>query len=199
MIQEKLAVFARTDTGKGVCRKLRSSGQVPAVLYGSKEAPQNMIIPKKRFLELLRKHDINILVDLDFEDDNALNALAVVREIQSHPVSNRLIHVDFMRVSLDKPIEATVPIHHVGVCKGVKMGGNLELVQRDVLIEALPNQIPAFLEVDISHVNIGENLHLSDIVPPEGVRLVDDMKKTILTIHGKTEEKEEESEETVEE
>lgn len=160
-----LSSSRREESGKGVARKLRAAGRIPAVFYGrgSDAIPLTMNL---RDLEtaLEATQGSNVIVDLKVEGAAAADRKAIIREIQRDPVGGRILHVDLQHISLTERITVEVPLVLVGVPTGVKdAGGILEYLLREIEVECLPTDIPANLEVDVSALQIGDTLHVSDI------------------------------------
>jgi large subunit ribosomal protein L25 len=170
-MQNSLTVTLRHEQGKGVARKLRAAGKVPGVVYGSGAEPRPVVLDGKMFELLVRAGGHHGLIDLSFEG-GAEPIKALVREIQVHPVSRAVEHVDLQQVSMRERIRIEVPIVLVGKPEGVKThGGILEHNLRNVEVECLPGDIPEQIEIDVSQLNIGQALHVSDLSIPKVVIL----------------------------
>lgn len=188
MKQIDLDAFVRTANGKGGARKLRKAGEVPAILYG----PGNPSIPiavNAHSIDLILKKNRgeHILFTLNLKQDgqDTGKRLAMVKMLQFHPVSERLRHVDFYEVSLDKTIEVDVPLIPFGKAKGVEIDkGILEIIKRTVKVKCLPTAIPKEIKVDITNLGIGQAIHIADIQAPEGVKFVEASKTAVITIVG---------------
>ncbi len=156
----------RDGVGKGVARRLREAGNVPAIYYGRGEEPVALTVQVKELETLLHgSAGSNVIVDLKVEGAAAADRKAILREIQRHPVRGNILHVDLQHISLSERITVEVPIVLVGVPTGVKDGGGiLEHLLREVEVECLPTDIPEKLTVDVSNLNIGESVHVSDLV-----------------------------------
>lgn len=161
-----LKASARQGTGKSVTRKLRAQGSLPATLYGVGSEAQSLTVPADDFELLYRAREGGNFV-LNLSVDGAAPILSIVRDRQRHPVTNRVIHVDFQRISLDKPIHVEVPVHIIGESRAIKdFGGILEHLLRQVEISCLPADIPDAIEVDISELRLNESIHVSDLSVP---------------------------------
>lgn len=156
----------RDGVGKGVARRLREAGNVPAIYYGRGEEPVALTLQVKELETLIHgSAGSNVIVDLKVEGAAAADRKAILREIQRHPVRGNILHVDLQHISLSERITVEVPIVLVGVPTGVKDGGGiLEHLLREVEVECLPTDIPEKLTVDVSSLNIGESVHVSDLV-----------------------------------
>ena len=157
---------ARRETvGKGVARRLRAGGRVPAVFYGRGEDSIPLVLSLKDVEAVIHTADgSNVIVDLKVAGDAARDRKALIREIQRDPVAGSILHLDLQHISLTERIVVQVPIVLVGTPVGVKdAGGILEYLLREVDVECLPTDIPAKLEVDVAALNIGDTVHVSDI------------------------------------
>ena len=162
-------------------KKLRREGRVPAVVYGRKTEPENLEIDAKELENLIHSTVAeNILVDLSVEGKNRL---ALLQDIQHHPLKGNVLHVDLHQVAEDEVIEVIVPIQTVGEAVGVKVGGGLlEHVLHKVRVRSLPKDLPESIEVDVSDLETGHTLHVGDIVAPEGVTVLGDKNIPVCSI-----------------
>jgi large subunit ribosomal protein L25 len=168
--QVKLSATRRTATGRSAVRKIKAQGAVPAIVYGAKSNPEPLQIAK-RDISLILSHASgeNILVELEIDGEKS-GRLALVQEVQHAPVGGDILHVDFHAVSMDETIEAEVPLEPTGTAEGVKtFGGLLEQALRSLEIECLPRDLPDVITVDVSHLNIGDAIHVREIPLPRGV------------------------------
>ena len=166
--QAKLTAERRTAIGRSAVRKLKASGSVPAVMYGSKDKPEALQV-SKRDINALLSHAAgeNILVELEI---GGKSRLALVQEVQHAPLGGAVLHIDFHVVSQDEVIQAEVPLEPTGIANGVKnMGGLLEQNLRTLAIECLPRDLPDVLRVDVSALDIGDSIHVREIPLPSGV------------------------------
>lgn len=155
----------RSDKGKGVARKLRADGRVPGVYYGRGEESIALTVALKDLYHVLESADgSNVIVDLKLTGAAVKDRKALIREIQRDPVAGTLLHLDLQHISLTERITVEVPIVLLGTPAGVKDGGGiLEHLLREVEVECLPTDIPAKLEIDVSALQIGDSLHVSDL------------------------------------
>ncbi len=165
-----LEAAARADVGKGVARKLRAGGRIPGVYYGRGEESIPLTVALKDLESVLESADgSNVIVDLKLSGSAAKDRKALIREIQRHPVAGLVLHLDLQHISLTERITVEVPIVLLGVPTGVKDGGGiLEHLLREVEVECLPTDIPAKLEIDVSALQIGDSLHVSDLKVERG-------------------------------
>jgi len=165
MAMQALKGARRSGIGKGVARKLRQTGSIPAVYYGRGEDPIVLSVVVKELEEVILKAEgSNVMVDLKVDGDGGSDRKALIREIQRDPVGGHILHLDLQHISLTERITVEVPIVLTGIPIGVKDGGGiLEHLLREVEVECLPTDIPSRLEIDVSALNIGDSLHVSDL------------------------------------
>lgn len=181
MASAQLSASARDTGGKGVSRKLRAEGRVPAVVYGHGRDPQPLSI-NTRELERLLDHIAaeSTVIDLDIDGKGART---LIREIQRHPFKRQILHVDFQELVAGEKITVNVPIILVGVPDGVRMdGGILDQTMRELEVEVDPSNIPNHIDVDVTKLMIGSSVHVRDIKLPEGVESMDDGDATICVV-----------------
>ena len=175
MSETALVVESRANTGKGAARKLRAAGRVPAILYGQGWESVPLTLDPRALEKVLKSGGANTLLDLTVEGRSDLGSpVALVKELQRHPIRGTILHADLYQVDLTKTVEVEVPIHLLGKAKGIDFGGILEHSLREVALECLPRSIPASIEVDVSNMEIGDVIHVRDLVLPPGVSLVSD-------------------------
>ena len=159
----ELKAVTRTGTGKGAARRVRRDMNVPGVLYGPKTQPTPLSVSALNLEKLLKETGgESKLLNLQIEGDRTRQVL--IREIQTHPYRRRFVHVDFYEVPLDQPITVEVAVELIGDAIGVQKGGELNLIQRTLAVRCLPNQIPESIRIDVSKLDLGEMLHVEDLV-----------------------------------
>src|SRR5204862_8102327 len=180
--QVKLTAERRTAIGRAAVRKLKASGSVPAVMYGSKDKPEALQVSKRDINSLLsHAAGENILVELEIAGKSRL---ALVQEVQHAPLGGAVLHVDFHAVSQDEVIQADVPLEPVGTANGVKnMGGLLEQNLRSLAIECLPRDLPDVIRVYVSALDIGELIYVSEIQLHYGVTTLIQLDLMVLFVH----------------
>ncbi len=192
----ELIVHKRELLRKGGARKLRSQGFIPAVFYGP-QAPSTAVSVSRRDIIRVLEHGQNVLINLRITDGKgkkeASDHVAVVKELQMDPVKGVPIHADFFEISMEEKMTAEVPIRLIGKPEGTKIGGVLEQVRRELEIECLPKDLPAYLEVDVGHLNIGDSIHVEDITV-EKAKVLTETHLTVATVVPPTVEKEPEPE-----
>ncbi|MCX7964186.1 MAG: 50S ribosomal protein L25 [Candidatus Sumerlaea chitinivorans] len=178
-----LKVKPRLVTGKGPNRRLRASGQIPAVIYGAGAQPEKVTLDAHELQLLLQKYGASAMFTLTRDDGNSGEEVnAVIREIQRDPVTRRILHVDLYHVRMDVEAEFEVPVHAVGNAIGVREGGILETLRHTVEVRCLPGLLPKAIEADISGLRINHSFHASDLKLPEGVKLVTDPEEVLFNI-----------------
>lgn len=170
--QIKLSAQTRTGVGRSAVNKIKTQGAVPAVIYGGKQAPQPLQVAARDIANILaHASGENVLVDLEIEAaGQKASRMALIQEIQHHPLSGKVLHIDFLAVSADQKITTNIPIEPFGESAGVKgFGGILEQSMRTLEVECLPKDLPDIITVDVSALNIGDTIHVGDIKLPPGV------------------------------
>ena len=184
MSDNALVVESREKSGKGAARKLRAAGRIPGIFYGSNQESRSISVDPGILRALLQKSDagMNTLIDLTIEGE-AGETLTLVKEIQRDPVSSRYLHFDIIRVDVSHRIHVTVPIHIDGVAAGVKLGGGImDQSMRELDLECLPRSIPTEILADVSELEVGDSLHIRDLVLPEGVKLLNDPELPVVSV-----------------
>jgi large subunit ribosomal protein L25 len=183
--QVKLSARPRSEEGRNAVKQVRARGAVPAVIYGGKETPANLEVSARDISNVLA-HAVgeNILVDLEITDGGkTTNRLSLIQEVQHHPVRGDILHVDFHAVSMTEEIEAEIVLEPTGEPIGVKtFGGLLTQNLRTLTVRCLPQNLPELITVDVSHLNVGEGLHVKDIPLPAGVSAAEDGEITAFIV-----------------
>ena len=176
-----LTATPRAETGKGVARKLRAAGDVPAVIYGHARAPQSLTINARDLDRLLaRISAANTVVELSLGGGTART---LIREIQRHPFKRQVLHVDFQELVAGEKVTVKVPLVLVGTADGVRNGGGvLDQVLYSLEIESDPSSIPNHIDVDVSAVGVGESIHVRDLTLPQGITVLDDADASVLSV-----------------
>ncbi|UCD35003.1 MAG: 50S ribosomal protein L25 [Nitrospiraceae bacterium] len=183
---EKILVKAdtRPELGKGGARSLRRMGMLPAVVYSGGQATPIKVHGKEMSKLIFSGVGEHALITIELNEDGSKTSEhpVLVKDYQTDPVSDELLHVDFIEVSLQEMVEVMVPLDIVKQPVGVKMGGILQHLLREVEVECLPTQIPDKIKIDASAVDIGHSLHVSDLQVPEGIKIVTDPGEVILLV-----------------
>lgn len=179
----RLKAHPREATGKGAARKLREEGKLPAVVYGRDQETLHLTLDTLEADHLFHRISVdNTIVELELDGEKA-PIPTLVREIQTHPWKANLLHVDFYRIEADRAVDVEVPLHLIGTPTGVKMeGGVLEQVIHDLPMRCLPSLIPEVIEVDVSHLEVNDVLHVSDLELVEGVEVTISPDRTICSV-----------------
>ena len=160
-------------------KKLRNSGRLPGILYGSGD-PTNIELESIQFEKAIKSTEAkNFLVELDL---NGSKSMALVQDLQRHPISRLCIHVDFRRLSQDSIISAKIPLHTIGTPEGVKVGGILQTMSHNLTLRGKALDIPERIEIETSHLKVGEGLLLDEVTLPEGVTAVGNPKSRIVAV-----------------
>src|SRR6058998_2104627 len=178
----EITVKRREGTGKGVARRLRRAGAVPAILYGG-ATPQTITVNPRDVLRIIHGHEgTTQLLSLKVEGDGGAR-MAIIRDMQFDPVTEKLVHVDIQEVRADRAITVRVAVHPVGEAVGVRdTKGILNLVLHELEISCLPTNIPQGIDADVSGLAIGDVLTVRNLVAPEGVRILNDPGQAIATV-----------------
>lgn len=170
MSENVLAVELRDGTGKGVTRKIRRAGRVPAVIYGHGKATLSLSLDPKSLESILKASDAGVNTLIGLEGDSAISGKTVlVKELQRDPIDGFLMHADLFEVDPEEKIAISVPVHVVGTAEGITMGGILDHALREVELECLPSAIPDAIELDVTALSLGDSIHVRDLVVGEGI------------------------------
>jgi large subunit ribosomal protein L25 len=183
--QVKLKAEKRTVIGRNAIKKIKAQGLVPGVIYGSQGEPIALQVEARALTNVLA-HALSehVLVELEIADGSqSTNRLALIQEVQHHPLRPELLHVDFHAVSATEKITSEVPIEAVGDALGVRtFGGLLEHSLRTLEVECFPQDLPEIVRIDVSNLNIGESLHVRDIPLPSGVESLTPSDLTVVSV-----------------
>ena len=191
MSENVLSAEARTGTGKGVARKLRAAGRIPAVVYGKGLEARAIHVDPVLLDKLLHSSGagLNTLIDLDLEGSSEK---VLLKSLQREPVNGAFLHADFHQVDLSQTVTVSVPLHFVGRPRGVELdGGLLDHPVREIELECLPTAIPESIEVDVSGIGLNEALHVSDLVLPPDTEIKTDSALAVATVSPPKAEEEE--------
>lgn len=180
-----LEVEPRDALGKSKVKDLREKGFIPAVVYAAGKTSQAIKVSRREFLHLLHQHHLeSAIINLKIKDDKKEKPRAcLIREIQYDPVDGDIIHLDFNEISLTKSIKVNVPVVTKGESIGVKQeGGSLEHILWEIEVECLPTDIPKEIEIDVSNLKMGEDIHIKDIAIPAKVKVLNDPEAIILSV-----------------
>lgn len=179
-MEEKLKAEKRGDAGKGVARKLRAGGRVPAVLYGHGQDSLPLSVDAKELHRILHTGaGSNVLVDLVVDGKTHLT---MPREVQQNHIKGQLVHVDFLVVNRNETITIDVPVREIGESPGVKAGGVVEHHLFELHVECLPSDVPEAIDADISRLELGDALRVEDIPAPRGVTILTNPDDSVLAV-----------------
>jgi large subunit ribosomal protein L25 len=184
MIQVSIPAAIRTTFGKGESRRLRMKDITPAVLYcGGVESMALQFDSGLLYKNLFDIHGRNAVVTLNIDGDDKGERHVLVKEIQKNPVTDRLVHVDFLEIALEKSIVFTVPLKYVGTAQGVDLGGELQIAKNSVKLSGSPLDIPDFIEVNITALERGDGLTVADISVPDKVEMLEKSEAACVTVY----------------
>jgi large subunit ribosomal protein L25 len=180
MATATLSATPRTETGKGVARKLRAQHSVPGVLYGHHREPQPLVLDARELDRLVEHYATETTVVELGLDGQSVRTL--IREVQRHPVKRNVLHVDFQALVAGEKVTVDIPIVLLGTPAGAKLGGVLDQTMRELTVEVDPSNIPNHIDIDVSGLELAQSIHVSDVTLPEGVTVLDDPDTTICVV-----------------
>jgi len=183
MAEVTLEVTRRERSGKEYAKKLRQDNKIPAVVYGGHKEPVAITVERKAVSDLIQKseHGIRSIFLLKMAGTDQQRH-AMIKDMQMDPISRRMTHIDFVRVVMDEVVRLTVPVRLTGSSIGVKEGGILDFQMRELHVECLPNAIPDTIEVDITTLGAHQQVRISDLKLPEGVKVEEDPHRVIVGV-----------------
>ena len=183
MAEVTLEVTRRERSGKEYAKKLRQENKIPAVVYGGHKEPVAITVERKAVVDLIQKseHGIRSIFLLKMSGSDQQRH-AMIKDTQMDPISRRMTHIDFVRVVMDEVVRLTIPVRLTGSSIGVKEGGILDWQMRELHVECLPNAIPDAIEVDISNLGAHQQVRISDLKLPEGVKVEEDPHRVIVGV-----------------
>jgi large subunit ribosomal protein L25 len=201
----ELKANIREKTGKGIARELRRNESIPAVLYGAKAEAIALSVKSKMIETAFKQSEHSqVLVNLsvvDSDDKEARTCPAIIKEVQVSPLSNELLHADFMEIDLKKKVRVNIPVEPVGKAKGVELGGLLQVIRRELEVLCMPLEIPDSIKIEVTDLDVGDSVHVEEI-NIDGLEIPADVNFTVITVvapkGGSQDEEGEEGEEGVE-
>ncbi len=179
----ELKTNIRTGTGKGCARALRREGKIPAILYGPDSESLLLSLLVSDFEQVIKeKRSSQVLLNLVIQNGDAYTKAAIIKEIQSEPITNNLRHIDFYEIAMDRKIMVKVPVVTTGKSIGVELGGTLQMVRRELEVLCLPMEIPEAIEIDVTEFDIGDSFHVKDIPLEGNIEIQADVNFTVVTI-----------------
>ncbi len=184
MEAKSLTVETRTDFGKNASRRARQNGFIPGVIYSHGES-ESIQIPRKEFFKLFKgKISESVIFDIHSnakKDDT--EKMAYVKDYHKDPITGEILHVDLFKVTKGEKIRTHVPIIFTGTAKGVKLGGILEVDVREIEVECLPKDLPEKIEIDVTSMEVGDSIHVKDLVLADGVKAMENPDASIASVH----------------
>ncbi len=183
MEQFDINVTVRKTTGNSPARELRRSGFIPAVLYGPQTEPVLLSASVKDLEQIFKKGNVgSMILNLVIQNGEQVTKPAMIKELQSHPVSGNFIHIDFYEIDMNRKINVMIPVVTTGKSKGVEDGGVLQVVRRELEVLCLPGDIPEAIEIDITNLDIGDSVHMDEIPLGDHIEMLSDANFTVVTI-----------------
>jgi len=179
MAVHTLETIEREKLGKEAASKTRNAGYIPAVLYGHK-GTKNLSVKASEFESLFEEIGEHSIITLKVA--NKETAEVIVKDFQLDPVKRGIIHIDFFEIEMGKALRTAIPVKIEGVSSGVKKGGILETFIRDIEIECLPKDIPDHVSVDVTNLEIGDSVHIKDLMIPENLRVISNPEQVVLIV-----------------
>jgi len=184
MEHQVLEATIREETGRAAAREARRNGKIPAILYGRGEEPTAVEVDGRR-LERMLHHGLGEhgMLDLDLKEGRHRRRRTVlIREVQHHPVTGKILHADFYHIEMEQKIQASVSVVLVGQAEGVKKGGILEHLLREVEIDCVAKKMPDAVQVDVSELELGHSIHVRDLVLDEDIQVLTDPGRTVVSV-----------------
>ena len=192
MSEPTVTVRLREQTGKNANRRLRAAGEIPAVVYGGDADSAAIRVDGKRVQTLIREGGENAVFLLQLEGTDRTRH-TMIRDLQWNPLTGALVHIDFLRVRMDREVQVSVPVALVGTPEGVRNeGGLVEFITREIAVACLPGDIPVSIELDVEALHIGQHVEAGELALPAAVRLEDDENRVIVSVAAKRVAEEEE-------
>ncbi|MCX7990879.1 MAG: 50S ribosomal protein L25 [Proteobacteria bacterium] len=188
MEKQSLSLKVRSESGKSASKKMRREGVIPAIVYGHNRPNVLAKISAKDAIQLLKQKNKAVYYEISDGDLPLKGKKLLVKDIVKNPISDEILHIDFYEIAEKEPVKMTVPVRLKGKPEGVTKGGILEWERREIEIKASPENVPDFIEIDISSLDIGDSIHLEDLKLPKGVCFVGDPKNPVVTVLAPKEE-----------
>ena len=177
----ELSVKTREGKGKGTAKKLRAEKAIPAIVYGAKVDPVSLVVDVMDFDKIIRENGTTGLF-FELSIDGGAKKMAMLKEIQMDPFGLKYLHVDFQEIDMDHKVTVTVPVETEGVSEGVKEGGMLQVIRRELDILCKPKDTPESITIDISKLDVGDAVHVEDIDLGDAIEIPHDVNFTVITI-----------------
>ena len=179
----ELSVKVRSTLGNGPARVLRREGMMPAVLYGRGTEPMLLSVQIKDLENILKQGSMGqTLLNLNIEGENTSNKTVLIKELQTHPMTNSFLHADFYEIDMNRKITVSIPVTTIGKAAGVEMGGILSIIRRELEVSCLPGKIPESIEIDVTNLGMGDSVHVEEIPVEEGIEILYDVNFTVISV-----------------
>ena len=179
----KLKATARKTSGKGAARKLRANNAIPAIVYGEKIDPEMLALETNEFDRIIREHgSTGLFFDLKIEGDVSQDRVVMLKDLQMDTFGLNYLHVDLHQIDLDTKVTVSVPVETIGESKGVKEGGLLQIIRRELEVVCKPADTPNSIEIDITELEIGSAVHVEDIDLGDAVEIPHEVDFTVITV-----------------
>jgi large subunit ribosomal protein L25 len=169
----ELKACIRDESGKGPARRLRAKELIPAVFYGRGQDATHLTVNAADLMKIIKAKKKNIFIKLLIEGEKRQEKLSLMKELQIEPVSRRFYHADFYEIRMDRKLTLEIPLRFVGIPIGVQNGGELQHLKRELKVTCLPSDLPDFIDLDVSGLDIGNSIKVQDIRVPEGITVLD--------------------------
>lgn len=191
MAENALQIEVRDAVGKGVARRLRAAGRIPAVCYGKGKQSVSLALDPRALRGLLEKSEAGMNTLINLQGGVLDGTMVLLKELQRDPVRGVYLHADFYTVDIEEKVEVSVPVRVTGKAAGVEAGGVVDQALREIELACLPLSIPRELVADVTSLELGQSLHVRDIALPEGVELVSDPELAVVSVVAPMKEEEE--------
>jgi large subunit ribosomal protein L25 len=178
----EIQIETREADGKGAARRARKIGKLPGIFYGPKSQAVPLVLDRKEFMSRVADLEGSHLIRIKSASPALADKVALVKELQYHPITGEVVHADLYEVDLTAKIRVKVPLHFVGKAAGVVRGGILQPVVREIEVECLPMDIPEFFDVEVSALDIGDSIHVAELTMPAGVDAASESDLTLVTV-----------------
>lgn len=177
---ETLKAYVRHDLRRSATRRLRKARKIPAIIYGKERQPLPLAVDRSAFERLMGHRTAGALVQLDVEGEGTVRV--IVQEVQRDAINSDILHIDFHQVSLNEPVDVSVPVRVIGEAELERRGAIPQLQLREVEVRVLPDRVPEAIEVNVADMSVGDVVRVKDLVVPEGVTVLEDAEEVVLTI-----------------
>ncbi len=192
----ELSAKTRETSGKGAARKLRQKNEIPAIVYGAKKDPVMLSIDTIDFIKIIRKHGtMGLFFNLNIDGDSGIKKSVMLKDMQMDTFSLNYLHVDLHEIDMDETVTISVSVETIGESIGVKEGGLLQIIRREIDVVCKPTDAPETIQIDITNLDVGDAVHVEDIDLGENIEIPYEVNFTIITIVAPSVEEEEEIEE----